>query len=282
MGWLRVILMVCAVLWGACPGAARAEEMRIVSLAGSLTETVAVLGLGGRIVGVDRSSLRPVEVARSVPQVGSLRSVSLEGILSVSPTVVVAYEDIQPPEVVGQLRGLGIRVVLVPHRPDLEAAREKIARIADGLGVPERGRELLVAVDRDLAWPEAKPRPDRKTRVLFIQTMGNGPLMISGTGTSAAALLEAAGVDNAAGVFAGYRPLNAEAMLAIDPEAIVILKRALDRIGGVEGLAATPGLGDTRAVREQRIVVSDDSAFLGLGPGFAVAVRELREAVYGR
>lgn len=257
-------------------------EERIVSLGGSITETVAELGLADAIVGVDQSSLRPEAVARRVPRVGSPRAVPLEAILTVSPTVVVSYDDLQPPEVIPGLRSLGIRVVTVPRRPEVEAARQKVTTIADGLGVPERGRALLASIDRDLAWPEGKPRPARKVRVLFIQTMGSGPLMISGTGTTAAALLDAAGVDNAVTAFEGYRPLNAEAMLAIDPEAIVILKRALERIGGPAGLVATPGLGDTAAVRDGRIVISDDAAFLGLGPGFGAAVRALREAVYGR
>ncbi|SBV93192.1 Periplasmic binding protein [uncultured Alphaproteobacteria bacterium] len=259
---------------------ARAEE-RIVSLGGSLTETVAALGLGDAIVGVDQSSLRPPEVAKRAPRVGSPRAVPLEAILAVSPTVVVAYDDLDPPGVLPGLRGLGVRVVTVPRRPDVDTARRKVLAIAEGLGVPERGRHLLAEIDRDLAWPEAKPRPARKVRVLFVQSMGSGPLMISGTGTSAAALMEAAGVENAVTAFAGYRPLNAEAALAVDPEAIVILKRALERIGGLSGLAATPGLGDTKAVRENRVVVSDDAAFLGLGPGLGKAVRDLREAVYG-
>lgn len=267
--------------WAMLAATAQAGE-RIVSLGGSITETVAALGFADAIVGIDQSSLRPPEVTKRVPRVGSPRSVPLEAILAVSPTVVVTYADLQPPEAIPSLKSLGIRVVTVPRRPDVEAARQKVLAIAEGLGAPERGRALLAEIDRDLAWPHALPRPARKARVLFIQSMGNGPLMISGTGTTAAALLEAAGVDNAVTAFEGYRPLNAEAMLAIDPDTIVILKRALDRIGGPAGLAASPGLGDTRAVRENRLVMSDDAAFLGLGPGFGVAVRELREAVYGR
>lgn len=285
----KVLAMVglgaLAAVWIGLTAASAAEDRkpeRIVSLSGSLTETVVALGLGDELVGVDLSSLRPAEVVRKLPRLGSPRAVPLESVLNVGPTVVIAYDDLEPRETVPQLQSLGIRTILLPRHRTVESARLKFLAIADGLGVPERGRALVAEIDRDLAWPEGKPEPDKRVRALFVQTMGSGPLMIGGDATSATSLLEAAHVANAVSGFEGYRPFNVEAMIAVNPEAVVILKRALDRVGGIDGLAAMPGLAETDAVRQRRIVVSDDAAFLGLGPGVGRAVRELREAMYGR
>ncbi len=283
MQWKRFLsaMLTCLMMVWTVPTLADSSAMRIVSLGGSLTETIVALGLADALVGVDRSSVRPPEVVNKLPRTGTLHSIPLEAVLSMSPTVVVAYDDLQPPEVLPSLRSLGIQVVSVSHRSDIATARQKILDISSGLGVAERGKALLAKIDKDLAWPDGKPQPQHKARVLFIQSMGSGPLRISGTETKAAALLAAAGVDNAVTAFSGYRPLNTEAMLSINPDVIVILKRTLERIGGLSGLKALPGMRDIQAIQNNRIVVSDDSAFLGMGPGFGAAVRQLREAVYG-
>lgn len=276
------MLCVAACVIAAMGGAHAAAPMRIVSLSGSLTEVVARLGFADRLVGVDRSSLRPREVVARLPRVGSPRAVSIESVLAVAPTVVISYDDLEPRETLDRLRTLGIAVVEVPRRRTVDSVRDKVSRIAAGLGVPEKGDALWAEIAGDLTWPAGKPKPSPRLRGLFIQTMGNGPLMVAGEETAAAALLEAAEVENAVSGFTAYRPLNPEAAAAADPEAVIILRRAYDRIGGFAGLAALPGMGETTAIRMRRVVVADDSAYLGLGPGTGEAVRQLREALYGR
>ncbi len=256
--------------------------MRIVSLSGSLTEVVVDLGLADRLVAVDRSSQLPAEVTRKLPKVGGPRSVSVESVLAVSPTVVVCYADVKPAETMSLLQGLGVKVVAVPRAATVAGAREKIRIVAEGLGRGDQGRDLLAGIDRDLAWPEALPRPAKPLRGLFIYTMGNGPLMVAGRNTGAEAVMAAAMVDNAVVGFADYRPLNAEALVAADPDVVIILKRALARVGGLDGLLAMPGMKESGAVRNGRIVVDDDAAYIGLGPTIGATVRRLREAAYGR
>ena len=71
-------------------------------------------------------------------------------------------------------------------------------------------------------------------------------------------------------------------MVAADPDVVIILKRALARVGGLDGLLAMPGMKESGAVRNGRIVVDDDAAYIGLGPTIGATVRRLREAAYGR
>jgi len=258
-----------------------AGDLRIVSLSGSLTETVVHLGFADRLVGVDISSRVPPEVAKQPPRVGSPRTVSPEAILAVSPNLVVAYDDVRPPQTLATLKSLGIATVVVSRRPTLDDALAKFRAIAAGLGVPERGDALIVDIRRDIAWPEALPKPARPMRTVFIQTMGNSPLQLAGSGTSSELLMNLAGAANAISGFSGYRPFNAEAMAALNPDAIVIMRRALAFAGGIEALKAMPGIAVTGAAASGRIVVVDDRAFLGLGPTLGHSVRLLREALYG-
>ena len=67
----------------------------LVSIDGALTEIVYALGAEDRLVGVDSTSVYP-EAVQSLPQVGYMRQLSAEGILSLQPDLVLATRDAGP------------------------------------------------------------------------------------------------------------------------------------------------------------------------------------------
>jgi len=73
------------------------DSSRIVSIGGAVTETIYALGLESRIVGVDTTSLYPPEALKRAPNVGYMRALSAEGILSLKPSWVIAIEGSGPP-----------------------------------------------------------------------------------------------------------------------------------------------------------------------------------------
>ena len=72
---------------------------RFVSIGGCVTETLFAIGAGEKIVAVDQSSTLP-EIVKDLPQVGYIRSISSEGILSMLPTQIFTTTDIGPPNVI--------------------------------------------------------------------------------------------------------------------------------------------------------------------------------------
>lgn len=259
---------------------ALAQDQRVVTLGGSVTEIVFALGAGERVVGVDRSSHRPAEVSR-LPKVGNFRSVSAEGVLSLAPTLVIATDDSGPPATLAQLRAAGIEVHLVPTAENLEETTAKIVAVAQALGLDGEGRALAdeVATEVRAASQEASSLPHRP-RVLFIYARGAGTLFVSGRGTAAAEILRLAGAETAITTFEGYRALTAEAVVAAAPDAIVVPSLGLESIGGVEGLLALPGIGATAAGQARRIVTMDDALLLGFGPRLGRAVQDLARQLH--
>ena len=65
-----------------------AEAARIVSIGGTVTEIVYLLGEEQQLVGTDTSSLYPAAAA-ALPQVGYQRTLSAEGVLSLHPDKVL-------------------------------------------------------------------------------------------------------------------------------------------------------------------------------------------------
>jgi iron complex transport system substrate-binding protein len=79
----------------------------------ALTEIVLCLGAERLLVGVDTTSLY-LTAARALPQVGYMRALSAEGVLSLKPTLVIATTAAGPATTLDQLRATGVEVPSCP------------------------------------------------------------------------------------------------------------------------------------------------------------------------
>jgi iron complex transport system substrate-binding protein len=266
-----------ALLWLAvCPALAHgAEARRVVVAGGALTEIVCALGLADRLAGVDTTSLFPPETAR-LPKIGYLRSLGAEGILSLSPGLLLATPEAGPPAVLDLVRAAKVRVeaVAAPNTP--EGVAEKVEAVAAALGVPERGRALAerYRANWEAARAEVAGYRDR-LRVLFVLAHTGGRPMVAGRDTAANAMIALAGAANAGGGFEGYKPMTAEAVVAADPEVLLVTTEGVDALGGLGTLWDQPALGLTPAGHARRAVAMDSLYLLGFGPRLPQAVREL-------
>lgn len=255
---------------------------RIVSLDGIGTEILFALGMGDRMVGRDDSSLYPPQALR-LPSVGYQFRLSAESILSLRPTLVVGRENVRPPEVVEQLRSIGVTVVLFPHEPSVEGAKRKIRIIAQAVGRVPEGEALIRALERDLLALkafQAQNAPRGKLRALFLYLRGTQTTFVCGEGSTPVAMMELAGLENAARGIRECKPMTAESVVAARPEVIVVFKRGLDSVGGLEGLLRLPGVAQTPAGQQRRVVAMDDNYLGSFGPRAGRAALDLFRAAY--
>jgi iron complex transport system substrate-binding protein len=118
--------------------------------------------------------------------------------------------------------------------------------------------------------------------VAFLYLRGTSAIyLLGGAGSGADALIAAAGgID--AGADAGmeaFTPLTAEGLVALDPDVLLVMTGGLESVGGVEGLLALPGVAQTTAGREGRVVAVDDQVLLSYGPRTGALVDLLRAAL---
>lgn len=261
------------------PDPATLDLSRIVTIGGPVTETVYALGLGERVAGTDRSSVYPKAI-QAKPRLDYFRQTSAEGVLSLKPTLVLAVDGTGPPGVVEQIRSAGVPVVVLNPTTTVDAAETRIARLGRLLGRTAQADSLVARMRADLAGVE---RPATAPRVLFVYTRGARTVLASGTGNEADAVLRLAGAENAITSYEGYKPLTAEAVVAAQPDVIVVPRVGLESLGGLDALLAQPGIAQTPAGKARRVVVVDDSLLLGFGPRLGEGVRtlaaELRAAV---
>ncbi|WP_093255654.1 heme/hemin ABC transporter substrate-binding protein [Rubrimonas cliftonensis] len=267
------------------PGLRRAfatePARRIVSIGGAVTEIVFALGEQDRLVGRDATSTHPPE-AEALPDVGYMRALSSEGVLSLRPDLIVAAEGAGPPEAVALLREAAVPFATIPEGHDRAAVAAKIRAVADALGAPERGAALAAEVDAALARAMAQaaaPDGQSPARVLFILSMQGGRVLASGRGTGADGIIALAGAVNAVDAFEGYKPLTDEAVIAAAPDVILMMDRGEGHEAARRDVVGHAALALTPAARAGRLVRLDGLLLLGFGPRTPQAISVLASAL---
>lgn len=254
---------------------------RIVSLGGSVTEIIFALDQGHRLVARDTTSSFP-PAAEALPDVGYIRALSPEGVLSAQPDLILSEYGAGPPDAVKLLRAAEVPFIQIPQARTAGEIIKKIDAIGVALGVPDNASVLAAKVQNDLQTTandiaaSDQPRP----RVLFILSTQGGRLLASGSETAAHAIIDMAGGDNAIASFEGYKAVTAEAIATAAPDVILMMDRDGDHASSNTELIEMPALRTTPAAQNNAIVRMNGLLLLGFGPRTAQAVRTLNSALY--
>ncbi|WP_407518807.1 heme/hemin ABC transporter substrate-binding protein [Methylobacterium oryzisoli] len=279
--WSRRAVLVGAASLAACPRAVRAAPAaRIVSLGGAVTEILYRIGAAERVVAVDTTSLYPAEALRDKPNVGYLRALSAEGLLSARPDLVIATEGAGPPDVLALVREAGIPVASVAEAPTEAGVLDRIVAVGRHAGLDDEAGRLAAEVRADFAaLAVERGRITRPTRALVVLSLQNGRLLAGGRNSTADGILRLAGATNAAEGIEGFKPMGDEAVIAAAPEAVVMMRTG-HGTATPEAVFAQPGLSQTPAARRHALVTLDGLLLLGFGPRTPQAARDLMRALH--
>lgn len=251
---------------------------RIVASGGSITEIIFALGESHRLVGVDSTSVYPPE-AKMLPQIGYVRGLSPEGVLSLNPDLLIGEADTGPVKVVEQLKTTGLELDILTH-DSLFDIEQKVRIIAKKLHVEAKGERLIDEIQQARQQRETLlAQVTSKPKVLFVLGMRSGQPIVAGNNTSAHEVIEAAGGINIGGdAFEGWKPLSPEAAVVMAPEVILGMARHSDEekidLTKLSHFALSP------AVQNGRVFLFEGSYLLGMGPRTPAAVVELIEAIH--
>lgn len=257
------------------------DTSRIVVLNGGIGETLVAMGMRDRIVGRDVSTDFPG--VTDVPLVTQGHDVSAEGLLALTPTVVLADARSGPPEALAAVRQAGVPVVIVPEVWALQDAQARVSAIAAALGMPEAGARVnAYLADAIQTTKDRNSTDEQKPTVAFLYVRGTAAVyLLGGKGSGADDMIAAAGGTDA-GTKAnldGFTPLTPEALASAAPDVILVMDKGLESVGGVQGLVALPGVGQTPAGRNQRIVSLPDGQLLNFGPRTPTTLARLAELI---
>ncbi len=240
---------------------------RIVVADGALTEILYALGEESRIQGVDTTSTYP-ESASALPNVGYLRQLSAEGILSLQPDLLLTTQDAGPPAVLQQLRDAGVRVEQLQVDYSLQGTLALVRQVGQLIDQSEASEQLAQQIEQQV---QAVAGQLADLPMLFVLNAGNRGLLASGTDTRAHALMQLVGGRNVFADFSGYKPMTNEAVLLAAPQVVLVSHAD----GDLSLLAQHPALSLTPAAQQGRLYSADHRDWLVFGPRLADAVAEL-------
>ncbi|MFE3445055.1 hemin ABC transporter substrate-binding protein [Nocardia sp. NPDC059180] len=251
---------------------------------GTLMQTVWALGMGPNLVG--RSTAGVFPAVADLPNVtGGNGSLNVESILALRPTVFLTDTTSASPAVREQLRATGVTVVYFDPQRTMEGVVPQIEAVAAALGVPDRGQALAQRTRDEIAAASAAvPAQNPPLKIAFLYLRSTAITMLAGPGSGADALIASIGGRDAgseAGVTEPFTAITSEAMISAAPDVLLVMTDGLKSVGGVEGVAKIPGIAQTPAGRNQRIVDMSDAVLLSFGPNTGRVIEALSEAVYG-
>jgi len=268
---VRFLSLLVAIVWPleafSCFPAK--DATRIAVAGGSITEIIYFLGEQNRLVAVDQTSNYPDEALQRFPSLGYVRNLSAEGVLSLSPSLLLGEHDMGPEEILGQLDAVDIEVIRTQETHYVAGILNKVRCVADVIGVREKA-DFLVAQKLQAAVVQlAKIRDSSREsnpRVALLLAFSEGSPIVAGANTSGHGVLKMAGVDNVFSSIDGWKPVSLESMIAADPEFIVVTNRAVYAGGGLDKVKDNPAIKYTTAARQNRVLSLDGMSLLGFGP----------------
>ncbi len=259
------------------------DASRIIPLWDNLAEVVFALGLGKNVVARDTSTT--FAQAKRLPLVTRAHDISPESVLSLRPTLILADEQTGPAEALRQIRDIGVPVVVFNRPKTVAEIGTQIQRIATTLGVREQGESLAARATREVeAVTAAIPKGAKKPKVAFLYLRGSaGVALIAGPGSGVDSMIEAAGGRDAGTslkLASPFTPLTSEALVNAQPDVILMTTTGLESVGGIDGLLEVPGVAQTPAGRDRRIVTMEDGLLFSFGTRTAGALRTLSTAFF--
>ncbi|MCU0485470.1 MAG: ABC transporter substrate-binding protein [Anaerolineales bacterium] len=259
---------------------AAGAAQRVVSLAPSNTEILFAVGAGSQVVGRDEFSNYPTE-ALALPSVGgSMGNYNAEAIVSLKPDLVLAAE-INPPELVENLAGLGLVVYLLPNPTDIEGVYTNLLTVSQLTGHQAEAETLVASLRQRVQAVEEKVAILSYAPIVFYEldaTDPNAPYT-TGPGTFMDLLIRMAGGINAANQSSSaWAQFSTEELLVQDPQVILLGDAAYGVT--VEAVQSRPGWEGLAAVQNGRIYPFNDDLVSRPGPRLVDGLEELAKLLH--
>ncbi|MGL6110781.1 MAG: ABC transporter substrate-binding protein [Rubrivivax sp.] len=245
---------------------------RIVSLVPSLTESVCALGACAQLVGTDRYSSWPKEVA-ALPKLGGLDDAQIERIAALKPDLVLAAPSARALE---RLEAVGIKVIVLHSRSHQDVQRSLLV-LGRLLGEPARAAAQWRRIDAQLDQAAANVPVALRGRSVYFEVESSP--YAAGPGSFIGQTLQRLELKNIVPAALGPFPkLSPEFVVRAQPDIVIAEARNLSDMG------QRPGWSALRALRQRQLCAFDSERYEVLvrpGPRMGDAALQLADCLAG-
>ena len=238
---------------------------RVIALANGSAEIIDSLGLKSILVGRDIASTD--SSLESIPIVTSGHQVIAEKIIALNPDLVIIDSSVGPSQAIDALKKAAINVRTINEAWAVGDIAKKVSEVASLIGAEKSGVSLADLISTSIK--SSLPTLANKPRIAFLYLRGGSSIyLLGGKGSGADSLIHALGAIDVGSEISStpFTTLTAETFASAKPDVILVMIKGLQSVGGVDGLIALPGIAQTPAGKNRRIIAVDDSLLLSFGP----------------
>ena len=241
---------------------------RTVCVSKQYNEIIFALHANSNLVGVDLSSNYPEEI-KKIPSVGYHRALTVEGILSVNPDLIIHDNNIGPEHVIAQLKKLQIKMMSFgKYNNSIEGTDSLIREIGAYYHKEIIAEKLIAQLESSFRFAiKKKSIYSHKPKVLVIHYgQASNQFMVMTNQSIAAKIINWSGGEICIPDTKGMKKLSAEIIALADPEVILITDFGYKKLGTRSEILQLPGVATTKAARSNKIYRIEEHDIVYLGP----------------
>lgn len=257
---------------------------RIVSTTGNASEVIANLGLADKLVAVDTTSTRPKAVMKDKPKIGYRRMLSSEGILSMTPDLLILAPDAGPPAVIKQIKAAKLQTITIKDEKSIDGVVNDIHLIAKTLDAEDQAQAMIDKIRSDETDIKTLiANYPRQPNIAFFMDGGIGRFMGLGKGTAGDGMIGIVGGHNVfAESFKSVKPVSLESLATSNMDMVIIAAhdaKAENATTLTKALEKYPKLAVSKAGKNNCVFTIGIVEALGFGPTLTNAATSIAEAV---
>lgn len=248
-------------------------------LAPSFAQTLDSLGESDKIVLCDTQTATIVPDLQDLPQM-DLMNPNMEQLLAIKPDVLFVsnmtlYDGTNPFQ---QLIDAGVCVVCVPTGDSLSDIQQDVLFISQVVGKQEQGQQLVESMQQEIERIAeiGKTISDKKT--VYFEIAAAPDSYSFGNGVFLNEIVELIGAENLLADQEGWLKVDAEAVVAANPDVILTNVNYLD--DPVQEILTRSGWENTNAVKNNDVYAIDNNASSLPNENVIDAINQMARAVY--
>lgn len=254
----------------------------IVVLAPSLSELVAALGMGDKVIGYDSYSVSLEGLPKDAQVFNDITNPDTEQLAALNPDILlISNETLYDQESPYQsLVETGTCVVRIPNSDSIEDIKSDIKFLATALNASEAGISLIDDFDKqlnELAGIAAGIPQEERKRVYF--EVAPAPNMYSfGSGVFLNEMIEYIGAENVLSGQSGWFTVEGETVVAANPDVIFTNANYTDN--PVQEILSRDGWAGISAIADKNVFSIDSNSSSQPNHNIIKAMRQMAEILY--
>lgn len=273
-------LVLCLAIFFICARVGFAKEIKVVSLAPNITETLFAIGIDEKnIVGITNYCDYPEETGK-ILKIGSLTTVNIEKIISLEPDYVFSVGDEHNPLNTG-LRKAGLNLIVL-NAESIEDVFSNIMTIGKTLDKEQDTRRLVSQMKARLQKIKDKAGNIRDKKRVYVE-IWDDPLTSCGRDSLVDEVITmAGGINITGGINMLYPLISQEFIIKENPDFIILGYMSRDQKKVVNALSGRFGWQDISAVKNKNVICDiSPNIFLRPGPRIIDGIEEIHSRLYG-